>query len=172
MKMKLYEIQAEILNLKQGLEERLESGDEPSLEEAKAILSLNNELKEKLNDKLIGYGHVIYQNEQEIDVLDREIKRLQAMKAKKAKLVGWLQATMIEAMQTHKIDEIKDVVMPVKLKYNTPSVVVDDVNSLPAEFVRTKTTVEPDKNALKEAMKNGLEFDGVRLERKVALNIG
>ena len=45
----------------------------------------------------------------------------------------------------------------------TPSVAVDDVEKIPREYLRIKTTVDPDKIALKKALANGT-VPGVHIE--------
>lgn len=165
----LYHMSNDILNKKDELQQMLDDGIEPSLDQAVEILDLQSNLAEKLK----GYAHIIHQKTADIDVLDNEIKRLQAIKEKKQERAKWLQNTMIYAMQTHNIDKIDDPVLPIKLRKNTASVIVYcEVNDLPDEFIRSKTTVEADKNALGKAIKNGLVIDGVRLENRISIKIG
>jgi hypothetical protein len=43
--------------------------------------------------------------------------------------------------------------------------------TIPEEYMRTKTTTEPDKTAIKAALKDGKEIDGCRLSTKLNTNI-
>lgn len=43
--------------------------------------------------------------------------------------------------------------------------------TIPEEYMRTKTTTEPDKTAIKAALKAGAEIDGCRLATKLNTNI-
>lgn len=43
--------------------------------------------------------------------------------------------------------------------------------TIPEEYMRTKTTSEPDKTAIKAALKAGAEIDGCRLAAKLNTNI-
>lgn len=43
--------------------------------------------------------------------------------------------------------------------------------TIPEEYMRTKTTTEPDKTAIKTALKDGKEIDGCRLSTKLNTNI-
>lgn len=43
------------------------------------------------------------------------------------------------------------------------AVMVDDINLIPAEMLRVKTTYEPDKTAIKNAIKSGREINGCML---------
>lgn len=169
--MKLYEISKSILSKKNALQDLLDNGEEPTLEQAVEILGLQDDLTEKLK----GYAHVIHQKAGELDLLDKEIARLQEIKQKEKKQVDWLQNTMLYAMQMHNVEEIKDTILPVKIKRNQPSVVVYcEVDTLPKEYIRENVSVkrEPNKTALKEALKNGEIIEGVRLETKLQLKIG
>ena len=47
-----------------------------------------------------------------------------------------------------------------------------DVNTLPEQYKRVKTTVEADKKALKDAIKAGEHIDGVELIENYSLGIG
>lgn len=47
------------------------------------------------------------------------------------------------------------------------TVEVDDVKHVPAELLRVKTTVDPDKTAIKTMLKAGMEIEGCRLVEKI-----
>lgn len=51
------------------------------------------------------------------------------------------------------------------------TVEVDDIKHIPAELLRVKTTYEPDKTAIKAALKEGNEIEGCRLVEKLNANI-
>lgn len=51
------------------------------------------------------------------------------------------------------------------------SVEVVDINKIPAEFIRTKTTETADKTAIKKAIKSGQEVDGCSLVQKLNTKI-
>lgn len=46
---------------------------------------------------------------------------------------------------------------------------IDDVDVVPEEFMRVKTTIEPDKTAIKEALSSGTEINGCRLVTKTSV---
>lgn len=47
------------------------------------------------------------------------------------------------------------------------TVEVDDVKRIPANLLRVKTTIDPDKTAIKTMLKAGLEIEGCRLVEKI-----
>ena len=51
------------------------------------------------------------------------------------------------------------------------SVEVLNQDLIPPEYLRTKTTVEPDKTAIKDALKEGTEIPGVRLDERQNIQI-
>ena len=51
------------------------------------------------------------------------------------------------------------------------SVEIDEGATIPAEYMRTKTTTEPDKVEIKAALKAGTEINGCRLVTNVNTNI-
>lgn len=51
------------------------------------------------------------------------------------------------------------------------SVVVDDATALPAEFLRTKTTTEPDKTKIKAALQLGEKLSGASLVTRDSLQV-
>lgn len=51
------------------------------------------------------------------------------------------------------------------------AVQVDDINLLPAEMLRVKTTYEPDKTAIKAALKAGQEVQGCTLVQNLSTQI-
>lgn len=50
-------------------------------------------------------------------------------------------------------------------------VIVEDMDTLPEEYIRVRTTREPDRTALKDAMKRGEVFLGAHIEETKSLTI-
>jgi len=53
----------------------------------------------------------------------------------------------------------------------TQSVIVDNLDEIPNDFMRIKTTSEPDKVAIKEALKAGTEVAGCHLEEGQSMSV-
>ena len=53
----------------------------------------------------------------------------------------------------------------------TQSVVVDDLDAIPVEYMRIKTVTEPDKMVIKDALKDGKEIAGVHLEERQSMSV-
>lgn len=78
-----------------------------------------------------------------------------------------LKAYLVSALDGQKFSTAKCAVSFRK----SEAVQVDDVNSIPAEWTRIKTTIEPDKTALKAALKAGREITGCKLVENTSVQI-
>lgn len=98
-----------------------------------------------------------------IESIDAQIKRLQAMKktitTRQEQLKEYLRHNMIESG----ISKIDCPYFKISLRKAAKSVQVDDADLLPDEYVTIKTVISPDKNAIAKALKNGVEVNGASL---------
>lgn len=147
MKLSLYKIEESYLQL---VEELIDNGGEltPELEEA---LKIN---KDDLTTKATNYGFVIKQLISESEIIDAEIDRLTQLKKSRTKSIERLKGNMTMAMQLFGVDKIESPVLKISFRASE-SVEIDDVDSIPAEYMVTKITTQPDKVKLKSAIKAG-----------------
>jgi hypothetical protein len=147
MKLSLYEIEK---NQLQVIEELIENGGEltPELEE---LLKINSE---NLTTKGTNYGFIIKQLTSECGIIDAEIDRLSDLKKSRTKSIEKLKSSLTMAMQLFGVDKIESPVLKISFRASE-SVEIDDVDSIPAEYMVTKTTTQPDKVKLKAAIKAG-----------------
>jgi hypothetical protein len=147
-------------------EELIENGGEltPLLEEQLTIT------EEQLQNKSVAYSFVIKQMDADIDIIDAEIKRLQALKKQREKASGYLKERIKHAMDTFQIEEIKTPLVKINFR-KSESVEVDDVNALPAAFKVVKVTEQADKAAIKTSIKDGVDVTGCRIETHRNLQI-
>jgi hypothetical protein len=155
MRISIYQIEQ---SYNQLAEELIDNGGEltPELSEALAIT------EEQLQNKSVAYSFVIKQIDSEVDIIDAEIKRLQAMKKTRENASERLRANIKHAMELFNIDEIKTPLVKINFR-KSEAVEVDDVNQLPAPYKVVKVTEQADKMAIKEAIKNGAEIIGCRI---------
>jgi hypothetical protein len=155
MKLTIYQIEQ---SYNQLAEELIDNGGEltPELSEALAIT------EEQLQNKSVAYSFVIKQIDSEVDIIDAEIKRLQAMKKTRENASERLKANIKHAMELFNIDEIKTPLVKINFR-KSEAVEVDDVNQLPAPYKVVKVTEQADKVAIKEAIKNGADIIGCRI---------
>lgn len=89
----------------------------------------------------------------------RIAQRRKAIENRVRQMKDYLQRNMEESG----ITEISCPEFTVKLGKNPASVEVYEESSLPEKYVVTKTTTQPDKKALKEAIQAGEDVPGARL---------
>ena len=93
-------------------------------------------------------------------------ERAKAKENRVERLINWAATSML-AYGEHTIEDKRVRVTATTSK----SVKVDDVDVLPDEYKRVKTTVEADKTKLTKALKNGETFEGVWVIEKPSLRI-
>ena len=123
--------------------------------------------------KIEDYCYVIANMEAPISIINDEIERLTARRESYEKRVisikNWLFVNMVACNYT----KIVCPMFTASIQNNPPSVVVYDLAAIPSEFMRAKPAPapEPDKNAIKEALKAGIAVEGAHLESSQKLVI-
>lgn len=97
--------------------------------------------------------------EQKIKEVQQYVKRLKSTQ-------DWLLSTAKVVIDASGEPLAGNFGNKISLRKSTSVEVICDPDSLPEGFKRVKITVEADKTALKDAIKNGLVIDGVSLVEK------
>ena len=146
--MNLYNIKSEYLAIAQELAE----GElTPELEQALMITEAN------LQEKAINYGYVIKNFESEVDIIETEIKRLNELKKARVNAVDKLKNNISDAMQLFGILEVKAPTFKMNFRKSES---VEIFEGLDPEFVTEKISYQPDKIAIKNAIKEGKTVNG------------
>lgn len=103
------------------------------------------------------------------DIADFKAEEASLAKRRKAKekKVEFLKGLLLDNMGGQKFSTVKCAVS----FRNSEAVQVDDVNQIPAELLRVKTSVEPDKTAIKAAFKAGQAIPGCKLVANTSVQI-
>lgn len=127
--------------------------------------ALANELVEKLVQKADSFGGYVRSLEADADACAEEIARLAARKQTRENRVKWLKSYAMMAMQRIDRPKIEGTLFTIALQNNTPRVDVSvQPDALPPEFVRVVPEKrEADKDAIRNALKNGQEIPGCEL---------
>ena len=157
MKLSLYNIQQEYISLA----EQIIDNDGLLSEEMEAALQIN---KDQLENKSQCYGFIVRQLEGECDMIDNEIKRLEAMKKSRGKTVDRLKESVSKAMQLYEIDKIETPTLKISFR-KSESIEVEEESLIDEKFMTVKTTKTPNKIATKEAIKSGEIVLGVTLKQ-------
>lgn len=108
------------------------------------------------------------------DLLEAHIKAMQAKLKTIRKREGSLKQYIADNMKAAGIHSIQadNGSFSAKLVKNPPRVDIWDEAQIPADFMRTKTTTEPDKTAIKAAIQAGRDIPGAKLEQGETLRLG
>jgi hypothetical protein len=163
MKVALYQIEQEYLNIVQSI---IDAGGEIT-EEQETALSIS---KEQLQNKGVCYGFIVKELEGNIDLIDLEIKRLNALKKPLVNSIDRLKNNLSQAMQMFDVTELKTPLLKINFR-KSESVEVTDIDLLDADFVKTTITKAADKVAIKEAIKAEIPVRGAVLLTNYNLQI-
>lgn len=163
--MKLYEISDDYLSRLEMLEEHLASGQ---IDEQMYLDTLDS-LDGEFSEKGLNIGKLIKIREAERDAV-------KAVKNKRADVEKSLTAS-IDRLKAYLVREMvrtglnpKDAEMALSLR-NSDAVVIDDESKLPADYWVEKHERSPDKNLIKQAIKDGHAVPGAHLETRQNLQI-
>ena len=160
-KKSLYNISKEM----QEIASQLEEGElTPELENS-LIISQN-----ELQEKAINYGYAIKSAEDDVTAINEEIKRLQAIKTSKTTAIDRMKEAISNAMQLHGIEKVTSPTLNLSFR-KSESVEVDNISQLNARFLSEKVTVSADKTRIKEAIKQGENVEGARININYNLQI-
>jgi hypothetical protein len=144
-----------------------------ALEEEELTPELNQELliaQDELIETAFDRVNSIRMNRSDIDFIDIEIKRLTDLKRRKTRSNERMEESLVFAMGIYNMEKISSPTMNLSLR-RSESVEVDLTEALPDDFKITKTTVTPDKVAIKQAIKQGENITGATLKVNYSLQI-
>ena len=165
----LYEISTQM----QNIYDELECGigiDEETGEIKPEIIQALTITKNELQEKAIDYGYVIKNFENEIDIYDREIKRLTERKKQMQNIKDRIKSILTNAMIEFGIVKLQGKTLSLSFR-ESESVEVTDERMLEERFVKTEIKTSADKIAIKNAIKNGEDVQGAMLVKKQNLQI-
>lgn len=163
----IYDISAEL----RGIQDKLLSGEAIDQETGEILPSIVNELaltQQNLQNKAIDCGYILKSFDDEIDLYDREIKRLTERKRVLQNTKQRINDSIKNAMIEFGITKIKGKTLTIGLR-ESESVEITDETLIDEQYKRIK--VEADKVAIKNALRNGEDVQGARLVKNQNLQI-
>lgn len=146
--------------------ERIADADGEITPEIEAELGFNGD---KMQAKATSVAYMIKTVDYNIDVLDKEIDRLQDLKNKATKAKEFLKQRLSEAMQLYGIERLDGG--NIKLFFRkSEAVEITDQTKIPDQFLEWKDPVVS-KTKIKEALKVGEEVPGAHLVTRQNLQI-
>lgn len=107
----------------------------------------------EFNDKAIKVVDVVQAIEGDVEAIDKEIQRLQdrkkTIKARENSIRDYLR----DNMEACGINKIQCPLFTITLTKGRDVVVIDDEREIPDHYIAVKTSTQPDKKALLEALK-------------------
>lgn len=159
--MRLYELSENMNQIDLMMQEGIE-GLEDTLEA----------LDEAFKDKAEGCIKLAVSKQMEANAIKMEVERLKKRADKLNKDAEWLEGYVEREMVRTEMMEIKSGLFTLKLRMSPPSVYVENESALPTHYLRiVPATTAPDKVAIKEALKDGVEVPGAYLTQSLKLNI-
>lgn len=162
--MKIYEIPGALRNLLDRLDVDPDTGEV----DGDALVAYA-EYQGQAAEKLEGTACYVRELEAEAEAIkaeeDRLAKRRKALEGKAARLKAYMMPA-IESMG----GKVKGVMASLRIS-RTQAVYVFDLDALPDAFKRVVTKVDPDKVALKKALKSGEDIPGAALEDRQSVVI-
>ena len=171
MSKNLFEIQDSMMALLEyGVDE-----DGVIIETEEEFNELYNSIQLDLQTKLDNTNCLQKMIDGELEVIDKEIKRLTAEKSARVRKKEWLKNRVDYFVKRQFTDEQGNVDEESVHKYKlelphskisyrkSDSVEVADIEMLPEEYVKTKIEKNPDKVAIKNAIKDGKEIKGAKI---------
>ena len=167
---------ASIYNISSDLKkiyEDLDNGNGIDLETGEIKPEIMQQLsisRNELETKAVDYGYVIKAFDDEIDIIEREIERLEERKAYVKKNKERMKTIVGSAMEEFGIDKIKSETLQLSFR-KSESVDVFDESLVDEKFKKVKTEISLDKTAIKNAIKNGEDVQGAKIVEKNNLQI-
>lgn len=157
------QIQEEIANMLEV------SGEEMTEDEKLEMDKYLNELADQEAAKIDGFSQFIKLESERARNYRDESQRL-ASKARSAeRRIGYLKEKYLGIMQAHDLKKVKGNIYTLSI-HKSEAVDVPDVFAVPDEFWRIRDP-EPNKDAIKAALKEGRDIPGARLKISESLQI-
>ena len=127
--------------------------------------------QEAIQTKSIDYAYVVKSFESDIDTIDSEIKRLQALKTIRSNAITRMKAAVLEAMEVYGIEKVETPTLKLSIRKNPESVDLVNEYQIPDKYRKEKVILSIDKIAIKKDLKDGIEVEGALLKQTTRLDI-
>lgn len=146
--------------------------DELTDEQRAAMDAYLDELGKMEADKVDAFGQFLRLESGKAEVLKAESQRLAAKAKSSENRIASIKAHYLHIMQQHGLTKVEGGAYCIKVRESESVAVTALVDTLPDVYKRVKTTVEPDKVAIKEGLKGGVEIEGCSLQKSYSLQVG
>lgn len=165
MKASFEAIQAEIAAMLDIPEDQL------TPEQLSAMESYIDELGSAEAAKVDGFAEFLKEQAARADHFRSESQRFSSKARSAENRIAYLKNRYASIMQEHKLSKVPGNSYTLSLRPSESVGVTALIDDLPAQFVRVKVAKEPDKAAIKAALKMGQEIPGCTLVEIVSLQV-
>lgn len=159
--MKLYEIAPA---LRFALDDIVVDEETGEILNADALHAVEAEASDKVEATALYLRELDAEAKAAKDEADRMLARVKSMQ----KRSDYLKSMLLEAL--HATGKVKTARVTVSIR-KTQAVAVDEGANLPEAYTTVKTTVSPNKVAIKQALLDGVEVPGCSLEARESVSI-
>lgn len=159
--MKLYEIAPALRFALDDIEVDPETGE---ILNADALHAVEAEAAEKIEATALYLRELDAEAKAAKDEAERILARVKSMQ----KRSDYLKSRLLEAV--HATGKVKTARVTVSIR-TTQAVAVDEGANLPEAYTTVKTTVSPNKVAIKQALLDGVEVPGCHIEERESVQI-
>ena len=164
--MSLYEIDSRIRAIIDGI---YDAADEDGVVEEIDFTELK-QLQEDRKTKLENIALYIKNTEAEAAAIKAEEEKLKARRERLENKAKRLREYVINSMKENKDEPLKTARCEVSIKDNEKTDITD-LESIPEEFIKVKVEKNPDKTAIKKAIKAGQTVPGAQIIINTTLTI-
>lgn len=144
--------------------------DELSDEQREVMCSYLDELGSQETDKVDAFGQFIRIEAARAEALKAEAARLASKARTAAGRIAFLKSRYLDAMQRNGLQNVRGQVYALSVR-STDIVTITDEAKLPERFAVKKTTIMPDKLAIRDALKKGEAIPGAILDKSYSLRV-
>ncbi len=141
------------------LKDLVESGELTEEMAADTFEGMEFDLDNKIND----YCRVINSMNADLTTIENEISRLSVLKSEKQNQIKNIKRTLMLGLNGIEKTKFDTGLFKGHLRKGPQSVVITNEGDIPAEYITVKVTEQPDKAALKAALKLGDKIKGCEL---------
>jgi Mg2+ and Co2+ transporter CorA len=129
------------------------------------IMDTLESIDDEIETKADGYANLIKHIESDNDMIDKEVKRLQAMKKTNANTIKRMKENLLDSMRATDKQKIKTGLNHLYIRSNPHSLVIDKEDNIPEEYYKVRKSIDTQK--LKSYLKDHPEeqIDGVGLQK-------
>lgn len=163
----LYHIMTELNQLHSDYEDELITDEKYAIELERLYVQYNK-LSISLQDKIIGVAKAKLKYESDVATIKAEIKRLEKLKKSSELKAAFLDHILLD--NVHDGFQSPDPSVRISRRYYE-SVQIHNESLIPEQFIRVKQSREPDKIAIKKAIKDGNLISGCDIMKYPKIHI-